>query len=125
MSNLQRTWLITGVGSGLGRALAEQLLACGDQAAGTLRTPGAPADLKANYGDRLWRAQLDATDTIAIREVTAHAFADLGRIDVVVNNAGYGVLGAAEELTDEQIDRLIATNLVGSMQVARAVAFFG
>ena len=64
---------------------------------------------------------LDVTDTAAIREVVERSFAQLGRIDVVINNAGYGLFGAAEELTDKQIDHMIATNLVGSIQLIRAV----
>jgi NAD(P)-dependent dehydrogenase (short-subunit alcohol dehydrogenase family) len=60
------------------------------------------------------------TDTPAIREVVNGAFADLGKIDVVVNNAGYGLFGAAEELTDDQIMHQINTNLIGSIQVVRA-----
>lgn len=64
---------------------------------------------------------LDVTDTAQLREVVDAAFAELGQIDVVVSNAGYGVLGTAEELTDEHIDAVIATNLTGSIQLARAV----
>ncbi|WP_051940256.1 SDR family oxidoreductase [Phaeacidiphilus oryzae] len=116
----QSTWFITGVNSGLGRALTERLLADGHRVAGTVRRPGSVDDLAARYGDRLWVARLDVTDTARVREVVDSAFADLGRIDVVVNNAGYGLFGAAEELTDEQIDHVLATNLTGSIQVARA-----
>lgn len=116
----QRTWFITGVTGGLGWLMTEHLLARGERVAGTIRTPGALDDLKAEHGDRLWLAQLDVTDTPAIRATVNRAFAELGRIDVVVNNAGYGVLGAAEEVTDAQIDHQIATNLVGSIQVVRA-----
>lgn len=64
-------------------------------------------DLKAKYCDRLWLAHLDVTDTPAVRGVVNNAFADLGKIDVVVNNAGYGLFGAAESLTDEQITHQI------------------
>lgn len=77
-------------------------------------------DLKAKYGDWLWLSKLDVTDTSSIHEVVNKAFADLGKIDVVVNNAGYGLFGAAEELTDEQILHQINTNLIGSIQVVRA-----
>lgn len=117
----QRTWFITGVSSGLGRCMTEQLLKRGERVAGALRTPGTLDDLKAVHGNQLWLAQLDVTHTSAIREVVDRAFAELGCIDVVVNNAGYGILGAVEELTDAQIDHQIATNLVGSIQIARAV----
>jgi NADP-dependent 3-hydroxy acid dehydrogenase YdfG len=76
-------------------------------------------DLKAQYGDRLWLAHLDVTDTPEIHQVVNKAFADLGKIDVVVNNAGYRLFGAAEELTNEQIAHQIDTNLIGSIQVVR------
>jgi NAD(P)-dependent dehydrogenase (short-subunit alcohol dehydrogenase family) len=64
---------------------------------------------------------LDVTDKTAIREVVERSFTQFERIEVIVNNAGYGLFGAAEEITDEQIDHIIATNLVGSIQVIRAV----
>lgn len=114
------TWFITGINSGFGRALTEQLLEAGHRVAGTIRRPGSVDDLTARYGDRLWVAQLDVTDTSRVREVVDRAFADLGRADVIVNNAGYGLFGAAEEVTDDQIDHIVATNLVGSIQVVRA-----
>ena len=116
-----KTWFITGASRGFGRELTEQLLARGDRVAATLRKPDQLADLAAVHGDRLWVRALDVTDTAAMREVVDAAFAELGRIDVVVSNAGYGVVGAAEELSDAQIDDLIATNLTGSIQLARAV----
>ncbi|GAA5233299.1 SDR family oxidoreductase [Verticiella sediminum] len=88
--------------------------------AATVRRLDALDDLAATYGDRLWVAKLDVTDTAAVRTVTDRAFADLGRIDVIVSNAGYGVLGAAEEACDEQIRHVIDTNLVGSISLIRA-----
>jgi NAD(P)-dependent dehydrogenase (short-subunit alcohol dehydrogenase family) len=114
------TWFITGVNSGFGRALTEQLLEAGHRVAGTIREPGSVDDLAARYGERLWVAHLDVTDTTRIREVVTQAYADLGRIHVIVNNAGYGLFGAAEELTDDQIDHIVATNLLGSIHVTRA-----
>ncbi|MFC1432521.1 SDR family oxidoreductase [Streptacidiphilus sp. N1-3] len=115
-----RTWFITGVNSGFGREMTEQLLRRGDRVAGTVRKPDAVADLKEKYGDQFWVAHLDLTDVAEIKAVVGRAFAELGSIDVVVNNAGYGLFGAAEELTDAQIDHIIATNLTGSIQVTRA-----
>jgi NAD(P)-dependent dehydrogenase (short-subunit alcohol dehydrogenase family) len=116
-----KTWFITGTSSGFGRSLTEQLLDRGDRVAATLRTPARLEDLAERYGDRLWVRALDVTDTDQIREVVDAAWAELGRIDVVISNAGNGVLGTAEELTDEHIESSIATNLTGSMQLARAV----
>jgi NAD(P)-dependent dehydrogenase (short-subunit alcohol dehydrogenase family) len=117
---MARTWLITGINSGFGREMTEQLLARGDRVAGTVRRPDAVDDLKTKYGELLWTTHLDVTDTPAIHRVVNKAFADLGKIDVIVNNAGYGLFGAAEGLTDAQIMHQISTNLVGPIQVTRA-----
>ena len=117
----QRTWLITGISSGFGRHLTQQLLARGDRVVGTVRNPDAADDLKARYGGLLRVLPLDVTDTVAVRRAAGTAFRELGRIDVVVNNAGYGLFRAAEELTDEQILAQVSTNLLGSIQVTRAV----
>ncbi|MDN7181321.1 SDR family oxidoreductase [Caballeronia sp. SEWSISQ10-4 2] len=117
---MMKTWLITGTSSGLGRLLAERLLQRGDRVVATLRREGALDDLKKQYDNRLQVLTLDITDIRAVHTNIAAAFEAMGRIDVVVNNAGYGLFGAAEEVTDEQIDRQIATNLTGSIQVIRA-----
>ncbi|HEY1611271.1 MAG TPA: SDR family NAD(P)-dependent oxidoreductase, partial [Paraburkholderia sp.] len=114
------TWLITGTSTGLGRLLTETLLARGERVAATLRKPHALDDLKAQYGERLWIASLDVTDTDAVRRVVDRAFAELGKIDFVVNNAGFAVFGAAEEASDAHIRAQLDTNLIGSMQVIRA-----
>ena len=115
------TWFVTGASRGFGRELTEQLLARGDRVAATLRHPDQVDDLATHYGDRLWVRALDVTDTGQLRRVVREAFADLARIDVVVSNAGYGVFGAAEDLTDAQVETVIATNLTASIQLARAV----
>ena len=115
-----KTWFITGTSTGFGREMTERLLERGDRVAATLRTPGTLDALRTKHGDRLWVAQLDVTDGVAVRTVVDRAFAELGRIDVVVNNAGYGLFGAAEEVTDEQIRHQIDTNVLGSIQVIRA-----
>jgi len=114
------TWFITGTSSGLGRLLTEQLLARGDRVAATLRRPEALDDLRATAEDRLWVHRLDVTDPHEARTVLDAAFADLGEIDVVVNNAGYALFAAIEEPSDEQIRRVIDTNLIGSINVIRA-----
>ncbi|OBH13580.1 SDR family oxidoreductase [Mycobacterium sp. E1747] len=116
----QRSWFITGVNSGFGRHLSELLLARGERVAGTVRRAGSVRDLQDRYGDRFWVAHLEVTDSVAVRDVVNRAFSDLGRIDVVINNAGYGLFGAVEELTDEQIAHQLNTNLVGSIQVVKA-----
>jgi NAD(P)-dependent dehydrogenase (short-subunit alcohol dehydrogenase family) len=117
----RRTWLVTGVSSGFGRELTDQLLERGDRIVGTVRDTGKVADLLERYPEAFYAELLDVTDTAAIREVVERSFARLERIDVIVSNAGYGLFGAAEELTDEQINHMIATNLVGSIQLIRAV----
>lgn len=117
---MTKTWFISGASSGLGRLLTEKLLARGDRVVGTLRREGALDDLLAAHGNRLCVLKLDVTDADAVRTAVTRAFAEMGRIDVVVSNAGYGLFGAAEEATDAQIERQIATNLVGSIQLIRA-----
>jgi len=116
----KRNWLITGVSSGFGRIMTEQLLARGDRVAGTVRDLSVMAELKTEHGDRLWLAELDLSETVSVRGVVDRAWASLSRIDVVVSNAGYGLIGAAEEMTDEQVRHQIDTNLVGSIQLIRA-----
>jgi NAD(P)-dependent dehydrogenase (short-subunit alcohol dehydrogenase family) len=116
----QRTWLITGVNSGFGRHMTEQLLVRGDRVAGTVRDLATMDDLKAAHGERLWLGQLDMTDTPEVQRVVGQAFADLGVIDVVVSNAGYGLFGAAEELSDAQVTHQLATNLIGPIMLIRA-----
>jgi NAD(P)-dependent dehydrogenase (short-subunit alcohol dehydrogenase family) len=117
----QRAWFITGVSSGFGRELTDQLLGRGDRVVGTVRDASKVNDLIERYPGAFRAEVLDVTDTAAIREVVERSFAQFGRIDVVVSNAGYGLFGAAEELSDKQVDQMIATNLVGSIQLIRAV----
>jgi NAD(P)-dependent dehydrogenase (short-subunit alcohol dehydrogenase family) len=114
------TWLITGANSGFGRELASQLLARGDRVAGTFRAAGSVDDLAAKYPATFRPYHLDMTAPDEITSVVDAAFADLDRIDVVVSNAGYGLMGAAEELTDAQVEHQIATNLTGSIRLIRA-----
>ncbi|GAA2228930.1 SDR family oxidoreductase [Herbiconiux moechotypicola] len=117
----QHTWLITGASSGFGRLVTEQLLAAGERVAATARSTAGLDDLAERYGDQLWLSTLDVTDTARLRDVVEEAFAALGRIDVIFSNAGYGLFGAAEELTDDQIDQQLATNLIAPIQLLRAV----
>ena len=116
----RRTWFITGINRGLGRALAELLLDRGDRVAGTARRPAELDDLKARHGDRLWTAALDLTESAAIRPVVDRAFADLGRIDAVVNNAAYTIIGTIEECPEAMIRPMMEANVFGSMFVVQA-----
>jgi NAD(P)-dependent dehydrogenase (short-subunit alcohol dehydrogenase family) len=117
----QRTWFITGVSSGFGRELTRQLLERGDRVVGTVRDTGKVADLREQYPETFRAEELDVTNTAAIRTVIKRSFAQLGRIDVIISNAGYGLFGAAEELSDAQVEHIVATNLRGPIQLIRAV----
>lgn len=114
------SWFITGASSGFGLGLTRQLLARGDRVAATVRNPQPLEALKAQHGHALKICTLDVTDNAAVARVVTEAFNALGRIDVVVSNAAYGLFGAGEEVSDAQIRKQIDTNLVGSMQVIRA-----
>jgi len=116
----QRTWFITGVSSGFGRQLTGQLLHRGDRVVGTVRDASKVKDLIARFPDAFYAEVLDVTDTRAIREVVERSFSQLGRIDVIISNSGYGLFGAAEELTGKQVEHIVATNLVGPIQLIRA-----
>jgi NAD(P)-dependent dehydrogenase (short-subunit alcohol dehydrogenase family) len=120
-TEVDKTWLMTGTSAGLGRLLTERFLERNDRVVATLRRDGPLDDLKVRYGKRLHVLKLDLTDTDAVRAAVAEAFETMGRIDVVVSNAGYGLFGAAEELNDAQIARQIATNLTAPIQLIRAV----
>ncbi len=118
---MSKTWFITGASSGLGREMTGQLLARGDKVVGTARRLNALDDLKGRYGDNLVTLALELTDMRGIRAAVDEAFQRMGRIDVVIQNAGYGLVGAGEEVSDAELDRQIATNLIGSIQLIRAV----
>jgi NAD(P)-dependent dehydrogenase (short-subunit alcohol dehydrogenase family) len=109
-----RRWFITGTSTGIGRELARALIARGERVAATARNPEALSDLDA------WTAPLDVTDPDQIRETFAAATEELGGIDVVVNNAGYAMFGAAEEVADEELRRALDTNLLGGIRVTKA-----
>ncbi len=117
----QRVWLITGISSGFGRHLTEHLLDRGDHVVGTVRRPDSVADLQDRFPDLLRVEVLDVRDTEALRAVVERTVADLGRVDVAINNAGCGVFGAAEEVSDEQLEGVLATNLTACIQLIRAV----
>jgi NAD(P)-dependent dehydrogenase (short-subunit alcohol dehydrogenase family) len=118
---MSTTWFITGASRGIGRELTEQALARGDRVAATLRTPSQLEDLAAVYGDHIWVRQLDVTNTAQMSRVVKEAFTGHERIDVVVSNAGFGVFGAAEDLTNVQVEQMIATNLTAAIHLARLV----
>lgn len=112
-----KTWFITGISRGLGKALAEAALARGDTVIGTVRE-GAP-DIAPGRGT-LHVLTLDVADADAIAPAVAEAFAKTARIDVLVNNAGYGLLGAIEEASDAEVARLFDVNVFGPFRLIRA-----
>lgn len=117
---MTKTWFITGASSGLGLEMTQQLLAQGHKVIATVRRPGTLTQLEQEYRKRLDTVQLDLVEPESIVSAVEGAFKRHGRIDVIVSNAGYGLFGAAEELTNEDIDRQIATNLTGSIHLIRA-----
>jgi NAD(P)-dependent dehydrogenase (short-subunit alcohol dehydrogenase family) len=117
---MSRTWLITGVSSGFGYEMTKQLLKKGDSVVGTVRNTKKVEELIKQYPDRFDCRLLDVTDVSAVHKTVDEAFARHGKIDVIVSNAGYGLFGAAEELTDEEVDHIIATNLTGSIALIRS-----
>jgi len=118
MSN--RTWFITGASRGFGRSFAQAALAAGDRVAATARDTSSLQDLVAEHGDALLPVELDVTDRDAAFAAVRSAHDHFGRLDVVVNNAGYGVSGAVEELSEEQARRQFEVNLFGALWVTQA-----
>lgn len=117
---MNRTWLITGVSSGFGYEMTKQLLEKGDTVIGTVRGMEKVKAFTEKYPETFDCRMLDMTDVPAIHALVKDAFEKHGRIDVVVSNAGYGLFGCAEELSDEEIHHIIATNLTGSIMLIRA-----
>ncbi|GAA2598730.1 oxidoreductase [Streptomyces tubercidicus] len=114
-------WFITGCSSGLGRALAQAVLERGWRAVVTARDPGKVADVVSGHEERAIAWALDVTDSEQIARAVAQAQAAFGRIDVLVNNAGYGYLAAVEEGEDDKVRALFDTNVFGLVHTTRAV----
>jgi len=111
---VSKVWFVTGANSGLGRALAEAVLATGDRVVATARQAGGqPAGA--------FPVRLDVTDPASVRAAVDAAIGEFGRIDVLVNNAGHGLVGALEELSDAQTRAIMETNVFGVLAVTRAV----
>lgn len=114
------TWFITGASAGIGRALAEEVIARGGQLVATARNPVTLADLVSSAPERVLAARLDVTSQDQIEAALAAAEARFGAIDVLVNNAGFGFLAAIEEGSDAELRRLFDTNVFGLAAVTRA-----
>jgi NAD(P)-dependent dehydrogenase (short-subunit alcohol dehydrogenase family) len=117
---MTRTWLITGASRGFGRRLTEAVLDSGDQVVATARRPEQLDDLVARYGGRISTAALDVTDPVAARDAVAAAIDAFGRLDVVVNNAGYANSGPIEEMTEKDFREQFEANFFGVVNVTRA-----
>ena len=115
-----RTWLITGASRGFGRSFAQAALAAGDRVGATARDTSSLEDLVAEHGDAVLPIELDVTDRGAVFAAVRKVHDHFGRLDVVVNNAGYGVSGAIEELSEEQARRQLEVNLFGALWVTQA-----
>ncbi|HVA22584.1 MAG TPA: oxidoreductase [Candidatus Micrarchaeia archaeon] len=116
-----RTWFITGASSGIGRCCAEAALAAGDRVVATVRRHQDGAPLVALSPDRVRIAVADVTEPAQVRRAVATALEAFDRVDVLVNNAGYGLIGGVEEVTDAQLRRQFAVNVFGLVDVTRAV----
>jgi len=117
----QRLWLITGAGRGLGKAFTEAALEHGDRVIATVRRDGLLDDLAKRYGDRLIQRRLDVAVRAEVEAVVAEVVSTVGIPDVVVNNAGYGLVGAVEELSEQEIRAQFDVNLFGAVWVTQAV----
>lgn len=116
-----RTWFITGISGGLGRALADEVLSAGDRVVGTSRRDGAAFDLRERHGARLRPLTLDLADEEAVGAAVKDAEQWAGTLDVVVNNAGYGLTGAIEETSLQQVRDIFDINVFGPLAVIKAV----
>jgi len=119
-----RSWLITGVSSGFGRAIAEAALAVGDVVVGTVRSEQASAQFAALAPGRATGMVVDVTDEAAVHATVGAAEAATGGIDILVNNAGYGLMGAVEEATMAEIRAQFEVNVFGAVAVMQAVLPF-
>src|SRR5437016_6506173 len=119
-----KTWFITGTSRGFGREWTIAALDRGDKVAATARNISQLDDIVAVYGDAILPITLDVTDRDAVFAAVRHARERLGRLDVVVNNAGYGQFGMVEELSEEEARAQIETNLFGALWVTQAALPF-
>ena len=117
---MSKVWFITGSSRGLGRSLAEAVLAHGDLLVATARNPEQLGELVSTYGEQMRAVALDVTNPEQVRTAIATAIDAFGRIDVVVNNAGYANVASIEETTEEDWRAQIETNLWGVINVTRA-----
>jgi short-subunit dehydrogenase len=115
-----RVWFITGASTGFGRLLAEELLKRGERVIATARDVSKVADLEEQYPDKARAFTLDITKPAEIESVAERAISSFGSVDVLVNNAGYGVNGAIEEVSEDEFEPMFQTNIYGVIRTTRA-----
>ncbi|MES2108649.1 MAG: oxidoreductase [Bacteroidota bacterium] len=118
---MTKIWFITGSSRGLGRSLTEAVLKSGDKVAATARNTDSLNDLVNNYPGQVYPIKLDVNNSDEIDTAVKSAISHFGRIDVLVNNAGFGIIGAAEAFTEEQVRSQLETNLYAPIAITRAV----
>jgi NAD(P)-dependent dehydrogenase (short-subunit alcohol dehydrogenase family) len=119
-----KTWFITGTSRGFGQEWAKAALARGDQVAATARNTDSLKDLVAEFGDAILPLELDVTDRAADFAAVARAHDHFGALDIVVNNAGYGLFGAVEEVSEDEARAQIETNFFGALWISQAALPF-
>ncbi|MGN9786816.1 SDR family NAD(P)-dependent oxidoreductase [Nonomuraea sp. ZG12] len=117
---MSKVWFVTGSSRGLGRDFVEAALSRGDKVAATARSTGSLGELVAAFGDAVLPLEMDVTDKAVVFESVKRAKEHFGRLDVIVNNAGYAQLGAIEELTEQHLRDQLETNLYGAVWVIQA-----
>jgi NAD(P)-dependent dehydrogenase (short-subunit alcohol dehydrogenase family) len=118
---MSKVWFVTGSSKGFGRAFVLAALERGDRVAATARNTATLSDLTEKYGDAVLPLQLDVTDRDQVFEAVEKARDTFGRLDVVINNAGYGLFGTVEEISEQQLRDQLETNLFGVFHVTQAV----
>ena len=121
MPTAPKVWFITGTSKGFGHIWAQAALERGDRVAATARNTDTLTDLVEGYGDAVLPIELDVTDPARVKEAVTRAHDHFGALDVVVNNAGYGLFGMIEEVTETEARAQIETNLFGALWVTKAV----
>ena len=117
---MSKIWFVTGSSRGLGRRFVEAALSRGDRVAATARSTASLDELVASYGDAVLPLAMDVTDKAAVFASVQRAKEHFGRLDVVVNNAGYAQVGAIEELTERDLREQLETNVFGAVWVIQA-----
>ncbi|HEX6426664.1 MAG TPA: SDR family NAD(P)-dependent oxidoreductase [Niastella sp.] len=115
-----KIWFITGASRGFGRVWTEAALKRGDKVAATARKLASIADLTKKYGENVLTLELDVTDPDQVKRVVTQAHAHFGKLDIVLNNAGYALVGTIEEASAEDVRALYETNIMGPLSVIKA-----